>query len=276
VTVWNSAPPVMELVVRDLEARGARFPDSLRLVMLSGDWIDVSLPDRVRALGAAVEVVSLGGATEASIWSIAYPIGRVDPAWRSIPYGRPLANQTWYVLDDSMRPCARGERGMLYIGGAGLARGYWNDAEKTASAFVADPHTGGRLYRTGDFGRTLDDGETLEILGREDTQVKIRGYRVELGEIEAALLACEGVRSARVVLDAERGPGSSSHSTQDLVAVVVIPGADAGAVTALRAQLRRVLPAHMVPGTIRLADALPLTENGKVDLKALAAVARRC
>ncbi len=273
VTVWNSAPPVLELLVKECESRGERLPASLRLVMLSGDWIDVRLPDRIRRLADGVRIVSLGGATEASIWSVAYPIDRVDPAWKSIPYGRPLDNQTWHVLDEAMQPCAAGQRGMLYIGGAGLARGYWNDPQKTACAFVTHRATGERIYRTGDFGRLREDG-TLEILGREDTQVKIRGYRVELGEIEATLLACEGARSARVVLDPDRPPGAGGRSPQDLLAVVVpAPGSDL-TVAALRAHCRRSLPAYMVPGTIALVAALPLTANGKVDLKALARLVR--
>lgn len=272
VTVWNSAPSVLELVVRDCEARGEPLLRSLRLVMLSGDWIDVSLPDRVRALAPGVELVSLGGATEASIWSIAYRIGTVDPAWASIPYGFPLANQSWFVLDEELRPCGAGARGMLYIGGAGLARGYLHDPGKTAAAFVAHPATGERIYRTGDFGRMREDG-ALEILGREDAQVKIRGYRVELGEIEAALLAQAGVRSARVMLDRRSDAGPGGRGPQDLVAAFV--SAAAGPTLAeLREHLKRSLPPYMIPGTIAPVAAMPLTANGKVDTTALLELAR--
>jgi pyochelin synthetase len=272
VTVWNSAPSVFELLVRDAEARGERLPERLRLVMLSGDWIDVDLPGRLRALSGA-ELISLGGATEASIWSIAYPVERVDPAWKSIPYGYPLANQSWYVLDEAtMRECAPGERGMLYIGGVGLARGYFGDPAKTAAAFVTHPETGERIYRTGDYGRMRDDG-ALEILGREDAQVKIRGYRVELGEIEAALLACPGVRSARVVLDRRDG-AASGRGPQDLVAGFVAAGRPAPSAAELREHLQRSLPAYMIPRTIGALDALPLTPNGKVDTAAMLEVLR--
>jgi len=196
VTVWNTVPALLEMLVEHAEGRGARLPAALRLVLLSGDWIPVGLPGRLRALcPGAIETVSLGGATEASIWSILYPIGEVDPAWRSIPYGRPMANQGFRVLDARLEPRPLWVPGDLYIAGAGLAQGYWRDAEKTAASFIAHPVTGERLYRTGDQGRWRPDGN-IEFLGREDLQVKIRGHRIELGEIEAALAGHPGVETA--------------------------------------------------------------------------------
>jgi amino acid adenylation domain-containing protein len=198
VTVWNTVPALLEMLVEYAEGRGARLPAALRLVLLSGDWLPLGLPARLRALASgALEVVSLGGATEASIWSILYPVGDVDPAWRSIPYGRAMAGQSFEVLDPNLAPRPVWVPGELYIGGAGLARGYWRDPEKTATSFVASPETGERLYRTGDLGRWLPDG-TIEFLGREDFQVKIQGHRIELGEIEAALVAHPGVETALV------------------------------------------------------------------------------
>lgn len=187
----------------DADARrtpGGRRRDTrrLRLVLLSGDWIPVDLPDRVRALWPDAEVVSLGGATEASIWSIQHPAGEVEPGAKSVPYGTPLRNQTFHVLDSRMEPCPVWTAGELHIGGVGLARGYWADPQRTAASFVTHPRTGERLYRTGDFGRYRPDG-TIEFLGRRDGQVKINGHRVELGEIEATLAAHPGVDSAVVV-----------------------------------------------------------------------------
>ncbi|HLM76110.1 MAG TPA: SagB family peptide dehydrogenase, partial [Polyangiaceae bacterium] len=166
----------------------------------------VTLPGRIQALAEArrplasrpVEVVSGGGATEASIWSILYPIERVDPAWKSIPYGRPMVNQRFYVLDSALEPCPAWVPGHLYIGGVGLAKGYFRDEEQTRSSFIEHPQTGERLYRTGDMGRYLPDGN-IEFLGRKDTQVKIGGHRIELGEIEAALAQHASVASAAVV-----------------------------------------------------------------------------
>jgi len=197
VTVWNSVPALMEMVVDHAANRRGIDLGSLRLVLLSGDWIPVSLPDRVRALIPGVQVVSLGGPTEASIWQAVHPIGEVDPEWKSIPYGLPLANHHIYVLDDlaEMRPLwATGE---LYIGGAGLARGYYRDEERTQASFFHHPSLGERLYRSGDLGHYLPDGR-LEILGRTDAQVKIRGHRIELGEIENVMQRHPRVRAAVV------------------------------------------------------------------------------
>ncbi|MEU5549999.1 amino acid adenylation domain-containing protein [Micromonospora sp. NPDC047793] len=202
VTVWNSVPAQLQMLHDYLVSATATVPDGLRLAMLSGDWIPVALPDQIRARVPGLRIVSLGGATEASIWSIWYPIEQVDPEWRSIPYGRPLTNQSFHVLDAALRPRPDLVSGELYIGGVGLAVGYLNDRERTAERFVVHPQTGERLYRTGDLGRYLPDG-TIEFLGREDLQVKIRGYRIELAEIEAALGGHPAVAGAVVVVDGD-------------------------------------------------------------------------
>ncbi|HEX8650761.1 MAG TPA: amino acid adenylation domain-containing protein [Pyrinomonadaceae bacterium] len=197
VTVWNSVPALMEMLVEYAGGRGERLPDTLRLVMLSGDWIGLKLPDQIRALCTAPQIISLGGATEASIWSILYPIEEVDASWKSIPYGRPMKNQRFYVLNELLEPCPTWVTGRLYIGGDGLAKGYWRDQEKTQASFIIHPRTGERIYRTGDLGRYLPDGN-IEFQGREDFQVKVQGYRIELEEIEAALLQHPSVRAAVV------------------------------------------------------------------------------
>ncbi len=186
VTVWNSVPALMVMLLALAETEPGAWPRTLRLALLSGDWVPVGLPDRLRAQDPRLEAVSLGGATEAAIWSIAYPIGRVDPSWRSIPYGRPLANQRFHVLGGDGADLPDHVPGELHIAGVGLARGYWRDAAQSAAAFIDHPRSGERLYRTGDYGRWLPDG-TIEFLGRRDAQVKVNGFRIELGEIEAAL-----------------------------------------------------------------------------------------
>ncbi|MEM1254706.1 MAG: amino acid adenylation domain-containing protein [Cyanobacteria bacterium P01_H01_bin.21] len=186
VTLWNSVPALMQMLVTYAAHRPNIVPTSLRLALLSGDWLPLSLPDQIRDLLPDIQVVSLGGATEASIWSIFYPIKEIDPTWTSIPYGSPLANQQFYVLDEHLENCPIWVPGQLYIGGIGLAKGYWSDAAKTEASFITHPRTGKALYRTGDLGRYRADGE-IEFLGREDTQVKVGGYRIELGEVEAAL-----------------------------------------------------------------------------------------
>ncbi|MGC5052492.1 amino acid adenylation domain-containing protein [Micromonospora sp. DT48] len=195
VTIWNSVPAQMQLLVDYLTATPTPGLDALRLVLLSGDWIPVPLPDAVRRHLPAARVVSLGGATEAAIWSIFHPIDQVDPDWPSIPYGRPLTNQSFHVLDQAMRPRPDLVVGELFIGGVGLADGYLGDADRTAERFPIHPETGQRLYRTGDLGRYLPNGD-IEFLGREDHQVKIRGYRIEPAEVDAALVTHPAVGRA--------------------------------------------------------------------------------
>ncbi|GAB3934984.1 hypothetical protein GCM10027614_08970 [Micromonospora vulcania] len=214
-------------------------------------------------------MVSLGGATEAAIWSIIHPIGRVDPAWRSIPYGVPLTNQSWHVRDAGLRPRPDWVTGELYIGGAGLALGYLGDEARTAERFVTDPGTGERLYRTGDLGRYRPDG-TIEFLGREDFQVKIRGHRIELAEVESALLAYPAVGAAIAVVDGDRplerrlaavvrpaavepGPGRPVDPTGPTAAgSALVAGTDLGAYAAYLHELDRLGLAAMLD-TLRAA-----------------------
>ncbi|MEX5612853.1 amino acid adenylation domain-containing protein, partial [Pseudomonas protegens] len=202
VTLWNSVPAQLQMLTHYLQAVPSMAPGSLRLALLSGDWIPLNLPAEAAQLLPGLRLISLGGATEAAIWSIYYPITQVNPQWCSIPYGMPLANQRFMVLDEQGRDRPQGVAGELYIAGSGLALGYLGDAEKTAERFVDHPRSGERLYRTGDLGRYLDDG-LIEFLGREDFQVKVRGHRIELAEVESALLSHPHVESAVVVAAGE-------------------------------------------------------------------------
>ena len=214
VTVWNTVPALMQMLLEYASGRNEVMPQSLRLVLLSGDWIPLDLPDKIKAHFNGVQVIGLGGATEASIWSNLYPIREVDPNWKSIPYGRPMVNQRYYVLNEFMEDCPVWVPGQLYIGGIGLAKGYWKDETKTRDSFINHPRTGERLYRTGDLGRYLPDGN-MEFLGREDFQVKISGYRIELGEIETTLKRHDGVKDAVVAVSGE------SREEKHLVSYVV-------------------------------------------------------
>jgi amino acid adenylation domain-containing protein len=264
VTVWNSVPALMEMFADYLAGQSERWP-LLKTVMMSGDWIPVSLPDRIRAVAPNAGLYSMGGATEASIWSIIYPIGEVDPAWPSIPYGKAMVNQQMLVLDEALMPCPTWVPGQIFIGGVGVARGYWKDEVKTRASFIRHPVSGERMYRTGDLGRFLPSGD-IEFLGREDFQVKVQGFRIELGEIETALLQHPGVRAAVASAVGEK------RGNKRLVAYVVLDPAAPPSVQELRDALRTKLPEYAVPQTFVPMDALPLSANGKVDRSALPAL----
>ncbi|CAF4314626.1 unnamed protein product, partial [Adineta steineri] len=200
VTIWNSVPMLMQMFVEHLKHTNNH--NRLRHILLSGDWIPLSLPESIQTtFGEQVTITSLGGATEASIWSIAYTLPKVIPKeWKSIPYGIPLRNQQYYVYDIHLDDCPEWVIGELYIGGEGLADGYWNDHEKTQSSFIIDPLTNKRLYRTGDYGRFLPNGY-IEFTGRKDFQVKVHGHRIELGEIEHHLQQHPDIQQAIVNID---------------------------------------------------------------------------
>lgn len=192
VTIWNSVPAMMGLAVDLME--DYETVDSLRLILLSGDWIPVDLPDKIRSHFPNANIVSLGGATEASIWSVLYPVKKSMSGKSSVPYGYPMRNQKLYILDENQEQRPFEVEGEIYIGGQGVARCYDGEKEKTEQAFI-EHKTLGRLYKTGDFGKMKREG-FMEFRGRRDSQVKIHGYRVELGEIENAILQMQGVKNA--------------------------------------------------------------------------------
>ena len=162
--------------------------DKLRLVMLSGDWIPLSLPDAMKAVFPNVRVAGFGGATEAAIWSNFHNVQTIQPEWKSIPYGRPIQNARYYVLGNQLHGSPTGVTGDLFIAGDCLSVGYYNQPALTAVSYIPDPFAdqpGSVMYRTGDRARFMDHGE-IEFMGRLDGQVKVRGYRIELSEIDAA------------------------------------------------------------------------------------------
>lgn len=234
---------------------------SLRTIMMSGDWIPVGLPARIKNIFATADIISLGGATEVSIWSIYYPINPNLTYVKSIPYGIPLANQQFYVLNTFGQLCLPGVHGELYIGGSGLALEYIGDAEKTVQSFIIHPNLG-RIYKTGDMGFFNSDAGYIEFLGRVDTQVKIRGFRIELGEIESVMMK-SGLVSQAVVIATQGG-----HARQ-LVGYIVSNGYYKS--ESMVAYLRSQLPDYMVPVQLIQLDRIPLTGNGKVDKKSLPA-----
>ena len=261
VTIWNSVPALLSLFVDHLEDRGLLGHLALlKQIFLSGDWLPVSLCQRVRKLAPQTRLVSMGGPTEAAIWQVDFPITQIDPNWRSIPYGRPLANHHVRILDHALRPRPVGVVGEVFVGGAGLARGYWDQPEHTEAAFITDPTTGERLYRSGDWARWHPDG-WIEFLGRTDTQVKVNGVRIELGEIENTIVAHPDIARAATIIvdDATGGKQLRTFYTTEV----------GRPVNELHQWIAGRLPRAYVPTTLSHLDQLPLTGNGKVDRRAL-------
>ncbi|MGR4880860.1 amino acid adenylation domain-containing protein [Streptomyces sp. LARHCF249] len=264
VTVWNSVPAIVNLL-HDQAVADAVVPPALRLVMMSGDRVPPALPAALRRLSADLDVISLGGPTETTIWNILHPVGPDEDGSESIPYGRPNANNRAYVLDRDGLDAPDWVTGEICAAGTGLARGYWGDEERTAERFFHDPVRGERMYRTGDLGRMLPDGN-ISILGRSDFQIKVNGYRIEAGEVETRLVAVPGVAKAVVA-------GQAGAQGARLVAHLVAAGENRPTDAELRDALRRDLPDYMVPTAVVWHVELPLTKNGKVDRSKLATAA---
>ncbi|UUZ56122.1 AMP-binding protein [Massilia sp. H-1] len=195
------------------------------------------------------------GPTETTTFAATCAIGAVSSETRRIPIGRPIANTSIYILDRHLKAVPMGVAGEIYIGGDGVARGYINRPDLTAERFLADPFSGqpgARMYKTGDLGCWLADGQ-VDYLGRNDFQVKLRGFRIELGEIEARLMACAGVREARVLMR-EDAPGDKR-----LVAYLLAAEGTQPDPAALRKELSVSLAEYMVPGAFVTLEAWPLT-----------------
>ncbi len=248
---------------------------SLGLVVVGGEALPASTARAWREIQPGVRLMNEYGPTETVVGCCSYEVPESIDRATTIPIGRPVANTRIHVLDGHGEPVPVGAVGELYVGGAGVARGYLDRPELTAERFVADPFSAGpgaRMYRTGDLARYLPDGN-LEFLGRSDHQVKVRGYRIEPGEIEARLCEHPAVREA-VVIAREDTAGA-------LCLVAYVTGTGAGQsesaappgdlVAALRRHLAEQLPAYMVPSAFVRLDALPLTTSGKLDRKALPA-----
>lgn|GEM_PF-3188897 len=264
ITFWNSVPITINSLVSALEERNVDFlQNNLRNIFLSGDWIPLNLVDKLKKYFPNANITSLGGATEATVWSIYYPIKEIKEVWKSIPYGKAIYNNYFYILSNKMEPVPNGEVGELYIGGVGVARGYINDIDKTKKAFMKDIFRNpsiDRMYKTGDLGRMMEDGN-IEFLGRCDDQVKIRGFRVEIKEIEKQLLSYNAVRDTVVVVK------NSTKEEKYLCAYIVTNGVIN--IKDVKKYLEEMLPQYMIPSIFIILEQFPLNTNGKIDKKLL-------
>ncbi|KWT63937.1 non-ribosomal peptide synthetase [Streptomyces albus subsp. albus] len=267
VTVLSQTPSAFRNLV-ELTDRDEPVLDrlQLRLVVFGGEMLDVGMlrPWWRRFGDRAPRLVNMYGITETTVHVTCRPLGLDDLDGHRSPIGHPLSDLTLHVMDDRMRPVPVGVPGELYVGGAGVTRGYLGLPSLTAERFVPDPFgpPGSRLYRSGDRARVLPNGD-IGFVGRTDRQVKIRGFRIELGEVEACLADHPHLKAAVATVH-EPTPGDRT-----LVAYVVPQDGAAVVVANLRRYLATRLPGHMVPGILMPVPKLPLTPNGKLDHKAL-------
>ena len=267
VTILDLPTAYWHGVVVAMEGEGLALPDAVRLVIIGGER---ALPERVaawRRLGTGARLVNTYGPTEATVVAMHHTVDEGDARAAEVPIGRYVRNARGYVLDAALNPVPAGVPGQLYLGGAGLARGYLGRPGLTARHFVPDPFSGepgARLYATGDRVRYLEGGEA-EFCGRVDEQVKIRGFRIEPGEVEATLATHPDVHEA-VVVAREDAPAPLR-----LVAYATARPEGAPTARELREFLKEQLPDYMVPSAFVLLDELPKTRSGKVDRRALPA-----
>ena len=257
VTVWNTVPAIMDLYL-DFLNKKSLTSESIRKVILSGDWIPLNLLDKLYKALPNAELTSMGGATEASIWSNYFNVDTLNPEWNSIPYGYPLANQRFYILDDFNRRCPDYVSGKLHIAGDGLAECYYNEPSLTENAFYVHKSIGERLYNTGDYGKYIGDG-VIEFLGRKDGQIKINGYRIEIGEIISAIKKC-GIDSKAIIMPV-------GNSRKKIVAFLIQK--DTIDQELLKQELGKYLPKYFIPDKIICIEDLPVTANDKSDMKKL-------
>lgn len=263
VRVAQLVPSYLEVVLTHLEQNAKALPD-LHCCSVTGEALKLELAQRWFSLMPCIKLVNAYGLTETSD-DTNHEVMRTAPEGRSVPLGHAVQNVRVYVVDEQLRPVPLGAPGAIVFSGVCVGRGYINDPDRTAAAYLTDPHRPGeRLYLAGDFGRWRPDGK-LEYLGRRDSQVKISGFRIEIGEIENTLLRVPGVRDGAVVV--AEPAGGNKHLVAFYAADRPLP------VDALRERLGASLPGYMVPTAFHWRDALPLTANSKIDKKALTALA---
>ncbi|TYP74357.1 non-ribosomal peptide synthetase [Aquimarina intermedia] len=263
ITFWDSAPAMLQQVLPFLEQRREEVKEKgvLRISFSSGDWIPLALPDRMKALFDNYKFIGLGGATEATIWSNYFEVHEVKEYWKSIPYGKPIQNAKYLIVDDALNLCPIGVKGNLVIGGQCLAQSYFNEKELSAQRFIDSPfYEDEKLYYTGDMARWFEDGN-IEFLGRKDSQVKIRGYRIELGEIEKTILQHPEINHV-VTLVRERSKYDKYICAYYLCERELTK-------KELDVFLGEYLPSYMLPSYYVRLEEIPITNNGKINRKEL-------
>lgn len=261
VTIWNSVPQLFYLLIQNLNLD---ILASLRLILLSGDTISQKIVDKASQTVPFAKLISLGGATEGSIWSIWHEVNYSEQRNKQyVPYGKAMPNQKIYILNKDLSFTPTNLIGEIYIGGQGVALGYWQDKVLTSQRFIEHPQLG-KIYRTGDLGIMHIDG-VIEIKGRIDNQVKVNGYRVELGEIEYHLAQLPNIRQSCVI-----SQQSAESRQNELIAYICYDNLQQPLdIIQLKNLLANKLPQYILPQHFIQLDSLPITANGKIDRKAL-------
>lgn len=260
VTLWNSVPAQAEML--DAFASKSESYPTVRLVLLSGDWINTSLPGRLRKIMTNAQMISLGGATEGGIWSIYHEIDEIEER-PTILYGKALLGQWMGVVDEELRICPEYVSGQIAIGGYSLAEGYLGDTILTKEKFVYLEEEKNRIYLTGDNGRYVENGD-IEFLGRLDNQVKINGHRIEIAEIENAIRGMQNIEDCCVVYNQSIGKGVLIAFIKNKISSISYTKEE------YRKQLAFFLPPAMIPSEFVNVESFPLSTNGKIDRKGLA------
>lgn len=268
ITIWNSVPAILQLLINYCAQQNILNIPTIKHIWLSGDWISPKLVSQANQLFPNASITSLGGATEGTIWSVYHEINDNINYRQAIPYGTALPNQSMWILNDELKICKYGEIGDIYIGGIGVARGYWLNDKISANSFIFHSVYGGKIYKTGDRGRWNCSGY-IEFLGRKDNQVKIQGFRVELGEVESLLKSNKFIKNALV-------QSCSNGETLHLEAWVTLTDEGYTNIDVCESELHALvalsLPAYMRPTSYHFISEFPLSYNGKVDRSQLIAI----
>lgn len=254
ITLWNSVPMVMEMLVNFINYKdNQKVFNSVEKILLSGDKTYIRLAQNIQTKFPNANIISLGGATECSIWSNYFEYKNLKTKEEIIPYGYALPKQQLLILDNNLNQCLVSKEGEIYIGGSGVAKGYFKNTEKTEQSFIMTKEFG-RIYKTGDAGVLTKYGY-INFLGRLDRQCKIRGYRIELDEIEKVItkhcnvLCAVGVSNESIVAKVSSDTKVNNHKMREIIG--------------------KYLPTYMIPTKIEYVDKIILTKNGKVDYKAM-------
>jgi len=258
ITIWNSVPALMEMLIAYCQLNEKPFPNSITKIYLSGDHIPVHVVQWLQVHAPQATVISMGGATEAAIWSVYFKVDSKAAISDAIPYGKPLPNQKLYIYDKNLHPLPINVVGDIHIAGAGISNGYINNIEQTNSNFLIHPYTQETIYKTGDLGY-LNNDDNIVFIGRKDTQIKLSGFRVELQEIEKALSELTYIKRNAVKLFSDGILGKNIYAFLQFEEGKQVSKEE------LESAIKKKIPSYMLPNQYRQVKHWPKSPNGKLD-----------